>query len=83
MFRVQVDEPVVGGVLVLNGHSAKLMHNVDGAYWAKWNGSDASGTVEVQYPDGSKTICQVGYVTHGMIEPQEFVIERRKCHQER
>ena len=78
MFRVEVDEPITGGKLTLNGKSAALMKNVDGAYWAKWNGSDAAGEVEVRYPDGSTATCQIGYVTHGM-GIQTIQVRRRHC----
>jgi hypothetical protein len=81
MFRVIVDEPIVGGDLTLNGRSAHLMHNVDGAYWAKWTGSDASGQIVIRYADGANTTCRVGYVTRGMTEIQDFEITRRECEQ--
>ena len=79
MFRVDVDEQIVGGTLILNGHSAHLMKNVDGAYWGKWNGSDASGRIEISYSDGGKATCTVGYVTPGMSEIQSFSVTHRVC----
>lgn len=81
MFAVDVDEPISGGALILNGNSAGLMKNIDGAYWAKWSGSDASGSIVVRYPDGAKTTCSVGYVTHGMSDIQRFEIKKRICEQ--
>ncbi len=83
MFAVDVDEPIDGGTLTLNDQSAKLMQNLDGSYWAKWEGSDASGSIMIRYPDGKSTICPVGYVTHGMIPPIEFEVRERKCVQVR
>lgn len=80
MFAVDVDEKIEDGTLVLNGKSAALFHNVDGAYWGKWNGSDASGRIDVRYPDGTLVYCRVGYVTQGM-EPQRFTVRHRKCTQ--
>jgi len=80
MFSVSVDEPVKGGTLTLNGRSANLIHNIDGAYWAKWNGSDASGTIRVIFPDGKSTICRIGYVTPGM-GIQRFEVLNRRCNQ--
>ena len=78
MFRVEVDEQVVGGRLFLNEKSARLMRNADGAYWGKWTGSDASGRIEIDYPDGSVVVCKIGYVTHGL-EIQDFQIRKRNC----
>ena len=80
MFSVDADEPIEGGTLTLNGYSANLMKNVDGAYWAKWNGSDADGRIEIIFPDGGTTTCRVGYVTQGM-NVQEFTVRGRKCEQ--
>lgn len=79
LFRVQTDEPVVSGSLQLNGKSANLMKNFDDAYWAKWNGSDASGKITLQFEDGASTTCIVGYVTNGMNEIQEYAVSRRVC----
>jgi hypothetical protein len=79
MFRVEVDEPIDGGTLTLNGNSAALIKNADGAYWAKWDGSDASGRIEIVYPDGTKAVCTVGYVTNGLLEIQNFVVTDRQC----
>jgi uncharacterized protein YfaP (DUF2135 family) len=81
MFSVSVDEPVEGGQLVLNGRSADLMLNADGDYWAKWDGSDASGQIRVRYPDGGLATCQVGYVTPGMLEVQHYAVVDRNCQQ--
>lgn len=79
MCSVTVDEEVSGGTLTLSGKSARLMRNVDGAYWARWDGSDASGTIEVVYPDGAKAVCEVGYVTHGMTDVQAYAVVDRQC----
>lgn len=79
MFSVAVDEDIDHGTLTLNGNTGKLMRNMDGNYWAKWSGSDASGHIEVVFSDGETTRCEVGYVTHGLLEVQEFVVENRKC----
>ena len=78
MFRVYVDEPVAGSTLTLNGQSARLMNNVDGAYWAKWNGADAHGRIDITYPDGGKATCRIGYVTSGM-GIQNVSVRRRVC----
>ncbi len=78
MFRVAVDEPSVGGTLTLNGASAELMHNVDGNYWAKWDGSDADGQIDVRFPDGGHVVCRIGYVTKGM-QIQNYEIVHRQC----
>lgn len=82
LFAVDVDEPIEGGTLTLNGHSARLASNVDGAYWATWDGSDADGQIEVRFADGSTTHCPVGYVTNGMTEVQRYRVKARKCRQE-
>jgi hypothetical protein len=79
MFRVEVDEPISGGELTLNGNSVKLMKNIDGAYWAKWAGADAGGEIIVHYADGMSARCEIGYVTHGMTDIQDFRILRRAC----
>ncbi len=79
MFSVSVDEPVEGGRLVLNGRSADLMQNVDGNYWAKWDGADAHGQIEIQYPDGTMTACEIGYVTNGLQNVQQFAVTDRTC----
>lgn len=79
MFSVSVDEPVEGGRLVLNGRSAEFMQNVDGNYWEKWDGADADGQIEIRYPDGAMTTCQISYVTNGMLEVQQFVVTDRRC----
>jgi hypothetical protein len=79
MFSVSVDEEIRGGTLTLNGKRAPLMRNVDGAYWAKWEGSDASGTIEVVFPDGGKAVCEIGYVTHGMTDVQAYEVIDRTC----
>lgn len=79
LFAVEVDEPIAGGSLTLNGHSAKLMRNVDGVYWAKWSGSDADGRIDVAFADGASASCRVGYVTRGMTEVQRFSVKARKC----
>lgn len=79
-FRIEVDEPIVDGQIVLNGTYANLMENPDGAYWAEWAGSDASGQIDVAYPDGGRASCLVGYVTRGM-DMQEFTVRDRKCEQ--
>jgi len=81
MFRVQADEPIESGRLILNGRSADLMRNVDGAYWAKWDGADASGQIELFFAGGRTVRCEIGYVTNGLIEVQEFVVESRRCRQ--
>lgn len=78
MFAVAVDEPIKGGMLTLNGRSAALIHNVDGAYWGKWTGPDADGRIEIRYPDGAVVHCALGYVTPGM-EAQRFSVTRRVC----
>lgn len=79
MFSVSVDEPVKGGRLILNGKSANLMRNVDGHYWAKWNGADASGRIDIEFPDGSIASCRIGYVTNGMLEIQHYAVTDRLC----
>jgi|GEM_PF-1132170 len=79
MFRVEVDEPVTRATLTLNGASAGMMKNVDGAYWAKWNGSDASGKIDIVFPDGGIVSCKIGYVTSGLTEVRTFVMRGRKC----
>ena len=79
LFAVEVDEPIKGGVLTLNGHSAKLMRNIDGRYWAKWDGPDADGRIDVKFVDGASASCRVGYVTNGMTDVQRFRIFARKC----
>jgi hypothetical protein len=78
MFAVDVDEPIAGGTLTLNGRSARLMKNIDGAYWAKWGGADANGRIDILYPDGGKASCGIGYVTNGM-GIQRASIEKRVC----
>jgi hypothetical protein len=78
MFRVYVDEPIATGTLTLNGHSARLMANVDGAYWAKWNGADAGGQIEIRYRDGGEAFCHIGYVTNGM-GIQTVRVRKRVC----
>jgi hypothetical protein len=78
MFAVDVDEPIAGGTLTLNGRSARLKKNMDGRYWAKWNGSDADGKIDILYPDGGKASCRIGYVTHGM-SIQNFSVSKRIC----
>lgn len=80
MFRVDVDERLDGGTLTLNGNSAPLLKNVDGAYWAKWNGADADGEIRIVFTDGASTICRVGYVTQGM-GVQKFAVKNRQCEQ--
>ncbi|MCW2337298.1 hypothetical protein M2337_001531 [Sphingobium sp. B2D3A] len=80
MFRVDVDETIIGGELVLNGNAARLMKNVDGAYWAKWTGGDASGEIIIRYPDKKSAVCRIGYVTSGM-DIREFVVRHRICEQ--
>lgn len=81
MFRVEVDEPANGGTMTLNGNSADLMTNIDGALWARWESSDASGEILIRYPDGDTTTCQIGYVTHGLHEIQQFRVVDRDCEQ--
>ncbi|MBY6217559.1 hypothetical protein [Qipengyuania aquimaris] len=83
MFAVDVDEEIDRGNLVLNGDAAALMKNTDGAYWAKWDGSDASGYIELIYPDGETVRCEVGYVTQGMRDVQSFEVRERACAQVR
>lgn len=80
MFSVTVDEEVRSGTLTLNGASAPLMENVDGAYWAKWDGSDASGRIVVVFADGGTAVCDIGYVTHGM-GVQSYQVANRRCSQ--
>lgn len=84
MFAVDVDEPVESAKLTLNGNSANMMKNVDGRYWAKWGGSDAGGSIDIFYPDGAVTKCEIGYVTHGhgVPEIQSFEVKNRKCEQQ-
>ena len=79
MFAVDVDEEIEGGTLTLNDNTANLTRNLDGRYWVKWGGSDASGHIEVSFPDGETARCTIDYVTHGMIDIQEFVIKDRVC----
>jgi len=76
MFSVDVDEEITGGALTLNGSSARLIRNADGSYWAKWDGSDASGQITLDYHDGSTVRCAVGYVTHGIKEQRYRVVDR-------
>ena len=78
MFKMEVDEPITGGELILNGRSARLMKNVDGAYWGKWNGADADGEMVVHYSDGATARCRIGYATRGM-EIQTYRIQHRQC----
>lgn len=80
MVRVEADEAVEGATLVLNGRSAPLIKNVDGAYWGKWNGGDADGLIEVRFAVGATAVCRVGYLSSGM-GVQEFRIDRRQCRQ--
>ncbi len=82
MFRVDSDEAIINGTLTLNGQAAALTKNLDGAWWGKWNGSDADGTIRIVYSDGAATMCRIGYVTHGMTDVQRFTIRRRQCTQE-
>lgn len=79
MFSVTVDEEVSGGALTLNGKRAPLMRNVDGAYWAKWDGPDASGKIEFVFPDGAKAVCEIGYVTRGMTDVQRYAVIDWEC----
>jgi hypothetical protein len=81
-FRVETDEPIQGGRLILNDRPVELMKSGDGTYWAEWDGSDASGRIEIHYVDGDVVKCPVGYVTHGMLDTQEFVVRRRSCEQQ-
>lgn len=82
-FAVDVDEDIRGGTLTLNGKTSELTQNLDGQYWGKWGGSDASGEIELIFLDGENVRCPVGYVTHGMIEPQKFIVSDRDCKQVR
>ena len=77
-FNVHVDEPVEGGTLTLNGSTVRLMKNGDGVYWAKWHGADASGRIDIDFLDGSRTTCPIGYVTNGM-GIQQFTVSRHVC----
>ena len=81
MFRVDVDEPIQVGTLTLNGRSAELMKNVDGAYWGKWNGSDAAGQIEIMFADRKSATCRIGYVSHGITKIQQFEVKKRVCNQ--
>lgn len=79
MFSVQVDEPIAGGTITLNGGTVPLMKNVDGAYWAKWREAVAEGKITVRFPDGKSVSCGVGYKPGSSPRMQVFAIRDRKC----
>lgn len=80
-FELEVDERISSADLVLNGKTSNFERHGYGPYKSEWNGSDASGQINILYPDGSRTTCQVGYVTHGITEPQRFRLENKACKQ--
>jgi hypothetical protein len=79
MFSVAVDELVIDGRITLNGGSAKLMKNLDGAYWAKWREKVAEGELKVVFADGKSASCKIAYVPGRSPQRQAFAIRNRKC----
>lgn len=79
MFSVEVDEPIAGGRITLNGGSAKLMKNLDGAYWAKWREVVAEGDMVVTFADGKTASCKIAYVPGTSPQRQAYAIRDRKC----
>lgn len=79
-FRVDVDEEITGGTLMLNGEAVPLeRQGYENSYTAEWTKSDASGEIVVTYPDGATARCEIGYVTHGMYKIQHYSVVARKC----
>lgn len=79
MFSVAVDEPIVDGRMTLNGASARLMKNLDGAYWAKWREVPGKGEIVVFYADGTSASCKIAYIPGTTPQHQAFAIHNRKC----
>lgn len=40
---------------------------------------EGAGVIEVTFVDGSKTSCNIGYVTPGIAEVWGFRVEMKKC----
>lgn len=79
MFSVAVDEPIVGGRVTLNGGSAPLMKNLDGAYWAKWREVAAEGEMVVTFADGKTASCKITYVPGTSPQRQAYAVRHREC----
>jgi hypothetical protein len=79
MFSVAVDEPIIDGLITLNGGSAKLIKNLDGAYWAKWREKAAEGELMVVFTDGKRASCKIEYAPGNSPQRQAFAIRNRKC----
>lgn len=78
MVRVESDEPIRDGQLIVNGAAANLMKNADGAYWAKWTGADTEGRIEVHFLDGQATTCEIAHLrSEGVV--QTFKVANRRC----
>ena len=77
-FKIEIDEPIAAGTLTLNGQSARLIKDVDGTYRAEWDGGDADGRIDLIYPDGGRSSCHIGYLTHSM-GPQSVLVRKRVC----
>lgn len=79
MFSVAVDEPILEGSITLNGGSAPLMKNLDGAYWAKWREVAAEGAMVVTFADRKTASCPIAYVPGSSPQRQAYAIRDRQC----
>lgn len=79
MFSLAVDEPIIDGHIKLNDGTAKLIKNLDGAYWAKWREVEAKGEMAVTFADGKAVSCKIAYIPGTSPQRQAYVIRNRKC----
>ena len=40
---------------------------------------DASGYIQINWPDGSNSKCMIGYITNGEREPHMVFVKNRRC----
>ena len=81
-FEVTLDEPAERVLLSLgdsNGDEITMMDGGPTDFTGSRNIGDASGTIRVEWLDGSATECTVGYITNSEREPHLVPVENRRC----
>ena len=81
-FEVTLDEPAKAARLTLgnsNGDVTTAMNGGPTEFTASRNVADSSGTIRIEWLDGSATECIVGYVTNGETEPHVVTVDSRRC----
>ena len=77
-FVVVADKDIVSARLTLNGQTSEMQVD-DRTARGECNVGDASGMIAVDFTDGTKARCTVGYVTNGEREPHRSDVREGAC----